>query len=75
VDPQLYTSNLKPTVSPIVDVSWAQEDNIFQEIPETDCDTFVGWSLLASEDTGRYLRLASSVILSVSLAGDGVATA
>ena len=33
------------------------------------------WQLLASEEPGKHLQLAPAIILSVSLARDGVATA
>ena len=36
--------------------------------------TFVGWRLLATGKAGRHPKLASSIILSISLAGDGLAT-
>jgi hypothetical protein len=59
----------------IVNDSRAHEGDVPQKILEMGPGVLSGWQLLASEEAGGHLQLAPSAILSVSLAGNGSATA
>lgn len=59
----------------IVIVCWVHEADAPQKILEMGPGVLSGWQFMASEEAGGHLQLAPSAILSVSLAGNGSASA